>query len=363
MDCLTAQGLISDALDHAPVDAAQLAEAKEHCLGCPTCSVFVRTLLLVRSTALPRPPADLADRVMMTIRAEAAEELKRAAALRAAEGEDGSAQSAATELPAETDPSGGDRELPSQPGKGESPLRAIGHWLDGRSARETIGWASAAVICAVVVGVSASAGVRMITTSPLTSPVTQESAMSAKSAAPPAAPEASDMAAGTALTASVAGSYVTAHDVVFVLSGPSSIATSGLTATDTVTTGFGGEPIKSVPAFTSADPDRLYLFDVTAKQLLVFNRVVRSYAGRQYQLTSAALSNYGQWPTLPPSIAAPTGADGSPTFVVLTTDPSGTSIYTLAASGAESGIAIGPGTVTSDPAAGNPNWTWWTPIR
>jgi len=363
MDCLTAQGLISDALDHEPLDGARLTEAKEHCAGCPTCSVFVRTLLLVRSATLPEPPADLADRVMLAIRAEAAAEMKRAEESLAEEtaGDPGQRATDDSATPS------GESQRGDAPSDGHrnpgAPMGRIRDWIESRSAREAIGWASAAVIFAVTVGVSASVGVRMIT-SPVTVADTQESdTMSAKSAAPQVAPEASDLAAGTAPTAAAAGSYVTAHDVVFVLSGPSSIATSGLTATDTVASGFGAGPIKSVPSFTSTDPDRLYLFDDATKQLLVFNRVVRSYAGTQYQLTSAPLSDYGQWPALPQNIATPTGSDGSPTFVVLTTDPTGTKIYTLADSGAEAGIAIGPGTVPTDPAAGNPNWTWWTPVR
>ncbi len=366
MECLIAQGLISDALDRAPLDAQQLVEAKEHCKGCTTCSAFVRTLLLARSASTPQPPADLVDRVMAAVRAEDAEERRTiAAALADMDSEDSEAVTTdtVTEL---SGSSGGSGEPLTHLRDDEAPLRLIRRWIGNASGREALVWASAAVVIAIAVGVSTSVGVRMITTSPQTATRMQEDiVLSAESPAPAtsAAPKASDSAAGALQTAAPAGSYVTAQEVVYALSGPSSIATSGLIATGTVTTGFGGEPIKSVPAFTSADPDRLYLFDDTAKQLLVFNRVVRSYAGTQYQLTSSALSNYGQWPSLPPNLPAPTGADGSPTFAVLTTDPSGTQIYTLAARGAESGIAIGPGSAQSDPAAGNPNWTWWVPVR
>ena len=38
MDCLTAQSLISEAIDREPLDAARLAEAKEHCRTCSAAS-------------------------------------------------------------------------------------------------------------------------------------------------------------------------------------------------------------------------------------------------------------------------------------------------------------------------------------
>ncbi len=183
-------------------------------------------------------------------------------------------------------------------------------------------------------------------------------------AAPEIAPEAADSAITVAPPVEAAGSYITVESAAYVLSGPSTIATDGLAPAGTVTSALGGgSGPKSHAVFKADDPARLYVLDETNGQLLAFDRVVRTYGGNLYQLTSAVISDFGQWPNLPTNIAAPTNVDGSPTFTRLADDTSGVQIYRLAAGSELSGIAVGPGSGPSDPAAGNPNWTWWTRAR
>lgn len=364
MDCLTAQGLISDALDRAPLDAAELTEAKEHCQGCASCSVFVRTLLLVRSTPTPAPPVDLVDRVMTTVRAEAAQ-ARQASEQAAAENQTVPTDDATT-VTGDSSAAATQRIPDALRDKRGTPLQAARTWMRGLSRQEAITWASAAVIFIAAVGIAATAGVRLLTTPPATdASLASEREMSAKYGAADAGQGAADSAASIAApSVEAAGSYITVQSVVYVLSGPSTIATAGLAPAGTVTSALGsGMGPKSHTVFKADDPDRIYVLDTTSGQLLAFDRVVRTFSGNRYQLTSDALSDYGQWPNLPANISEPTSPDGSPTFTRLADDESGTPIYRLAGGNELAGIAVGPGSGQSDPAVGNPNWTWWTPAR
>lgn len=364
MECLTAQGLISDALDRAPLDAQQLAEAKQHCLGCPTCSVFVRTLLLVRSTPAPTPSADLVDRVMAAIRAEDAH-VKQAAAEIAAESTSAAVDDAAAGVVAGTD-ARENAPAPDPVHDGRiARLDAARRWMRGLSRQEAITWASAAVIFVAAAGIAASAGVRILTAPPVTdSTLASNREAATEYGATSAAPEAADSAVTIAPSSEPAGSYITIQNVAYILSGPSTIATDGLVPAGTVTSALGsGSGPKSHPAFKADDPDRLYVLDGANGQLLAFDRVVRTHNGIRYQLTSDPLSDFGQWPNLPANITEPVNPDGSPTFTRLIDDQSGTPTYRIAGGSELSGIAVGPGSPQGDPALGNPNWTWWTPAR
>lgn len=377
MDCLTAQGLISDAVDREPVDAQLIAEAKAHCQGCPTCSVYVRTLLLVKNVPAPAPPADLADRVMATIRAEhaaaeqraaqrSAAEMTAAVAAIAAEHGDREAESPVAAVDAGALSAG--VESPARPGARPTPVVAARNWIRGLSRQELVTWASAAVIFVAAIGIGTAAGIRVLTSRPtLTTTATVPSAQrfGAADTLSAAAPESGATTQDHAKPTASAGSYITLQGVVFTLSGPSTIATDGLRPAGTVVSALGsGGGTASHAVFSADDPDRVYVAaDTSGSQLLAFDRVVRTFSGTVYQLTSGDLSDFGQWPTLPSNITAPTAEDGSPTFVALADDQSGAHIYRLATSGPEAGIGVAPGTTASDPAAGNPNWTWWTPVR
>ena len=365
IDCLTAQGLISDAVDRAPIDAATLAEAKAHCLHCPTCSVYVRTLLLVKNSPLPQPPPDLADRVMSAVRAEA-RQVEEQAALAA------HATAAQLEVAAAAEAAG--VGTPAEPGKNSgvigsgSAASALRRWARSLSRQEMLTWSAAAVIFVAAIGLTAIAGVRVLTTDPTLT--AGESAMTAardtdsKSQQSSPAVESADTMAGSAAASAVAPAAVTVNGVVYILSGPSSIATGSLQPVGLILTALGtGATPTSHAAYSGDDPDRVYLADETTLQLLAFDRVVRAYEDRRYQLTSAEISAFGQWATLPAQVPAPAADDGSPAFVVVASDASRPPVYRLASGSTADGIAIGPGSDPTDPAGGNPNWTWWTPTR
>lgn len=367
IDCLTAQGLISDAVDRAPIDAATLAEAKAHCLHCPTCSVYVRTLLLVKNSPLPQPPPDLADRVMSAVRAEA-RQVEEQAAL--------AAHATAAQLEVAAVAEAACVDAPAESGKNSdaigsgSAASALRRWARSLSRQEMLTWSAAAVIFVAAIGLTAIAGVRVLTTDPTLT--AGESAMTAardtdsKSQQSAPAAESADTMAGiaatSAATSEVAPAAVTVNGVVYILSGPSSIATDGLQPVGPSMTALGtGATPTSHAAYSGSDPDRVYLADEANRQLLAFDRVVRAYEDKRYQLTSAEMSAFGQWATLPAQVPAPTADDGSPTFVVDASDASRPPVYRLASGSTADGIAIGPGSDPADPAGGNPNWTWWTP--
>jgi hypothetical protein len=79
-------------------------------------------------------------------------------------------------------------------------------------------------------------------------------------------------------------------------------------------------------------------------------------------LTSGAvIDSFGVWPVLPTRFPTPTTADGTPTFVAAGTDALGVKVYAAAGRPVSEGFAVAPGTAATDPAAGNPGWTWWAP--
>jgi hypothetical protein len=95
---------------------------------------------------------------------------------------------------------------------------------------------------------------------------------------------------------------------------------------------------------------------------VAFRSVERMFKGKPYVLSSNGdLTAYGQWPALPSQYATPTASDGSPTFAPAGRDDTGLQVYAPSGTSAESGFAVAPGTSTSDPAGGNPRWTWWVP--
>jgi len=101
-----------------------------------------------------------------------------------------------------------------------------------------------------------------------------------------------------------------------------------------------------------------------AGEMQGFVPVKRFYNAAEYHLKSAAINGYGAWPTLPPDIPKPvpeSNPSGAPAFELDGKDASGTPVYRRSGLSAKSGIAIAPGTQPGDPAAGNPNWTWWAP--
>lgn len=347
MECNEAQALVSAALDKEPLDAAGLQAAKEHCRTCESCNAFVRTLAAVQRQPWPEPPSDLPDRIIARIRAEAATE--RVAA-----------ETAPTSVtPAETDT-----------GRRLDP-RAI--WHDPKKRAAAAAWMSAAAVVLVTAGIATYAGVRQILVPPLASEAPREvvvldsaspeSSSQPYSGAGAATQQPGASVAGTATTASTG--YIAVNGMVYRYAGlvqgidPAALRRIGSanTALDAAT-----DPPAPVDVLASPDLTRVFVSKEQSATVYAFDRVTRLYGQVVYVLRSGDIARFGEWPSLPADIPQPQAPDGSPTFTPDGQDAAGVTVYRRTGSSADSGIAIAPGTPASDPAAGNPGWTWWEPL-
>jgi hypothetical protein len=144
------------------------------------------------------------------------------------------------------------------------------------------------------------------------------------------------------------------------LLGPSTLDKARLTKLGMASSSLGGATVQAREVLGSAATPVIYV-ESDQKELLEFQPLERTFEGRTYRLRSAALTAFGVWPMLPSDIAQPTSADGSPTFSAVSTDSAGVAIYRRTSLTTAQGIGVAPGAPASDPAGGNPNWTWWTP--
>ena len=373
MDCLTAQSLISEAMDRQPLDAALLAEAKDHCRTCADCSRFVRGQLVAKQAPLPQPPADLADRVIAAVRAEA----QLAAEQTAADVE--AAQFAAR--PAEQP--GGEveaaRAATLRPTAAEpiATLAAPAPRTRRRLPRPmVVGGLAAAVLLAllgvgsvVIFGMRQLSPQKEVTSSTyLVNPQTGATKSSvaqdggSAGAAAPLAPSTAQPQ--TPFGATAAGPKdITVNGFVYTQTGSAGLDLTGKAGIGQTTSSLGSTTTPtSRTVFAGPTADTVYVADEKG-QAIGFARVTRTYLGQSYVLTAAELTGFGQWPGLPSQVPAPASTDGQPTFLFDGTDGNGVRIYRLSTSPATAGIALAPNSDTGGPVAGDPNWTWWTPLR
>ena len=350
MDCLLAQQTLSEAADREPMDSELLAAARTHCSTCPDCSRFVRAQIAVANIDLPEPPADLADRVMAAVRAEAAAQV-----------------AAETPLPEQTGQTAERSPADFAADSGElAPIRPAA-WQRRRVPALTVIAAFAAVVFAAAFGM-AVVGSRYLSTSPSDSTrelaTGQSGAPSESKALPQAAPPAADNSTATApqtpsTTSAAPPDFITVTGGVYRSEGEAAVEASTLHDLGLITTSLTASGTASqVQVRAGTDPDVVYLAGPSGNTL-AFKRVKREFNGQSYYLVSADLTSIATWPTLPAKVALPTAPDGSPTFVSAGADSNGVSVYRLASSPNSGGIGIAPGSPSSDPAAGNPNWTYW----
>jgi hypothetical protein len=158
--------------------------------------------------------------------------------------------------------------------------------------------------------------------------------------------------------------YILYKDGVYF--GGSSIgpAASPVTTEGAVVTALdsSASPAPVVTLRAASEPDSVVLL-LPSGAYRTFYPVTRTFGGRRFQLRSGvALSRFGEWPRLIAAVSEPTASDGSPQLRSYGTDSSGVPVYARIGADPAVGFAIAPGTATSDPAAGNPYWTWWTPL-
>ncbi len=336
MDCLKAQEILSEALDH-DVDAASLAEARSHCDGCPECARLERGLdVLARATA-PSAPEDLVERLVALGAKEAV--LIRAAA---AEAEESVGEPAAV--------------IPVV-------LMARKRWTP----RLTAFASAAAVLLVALVATGIGLGGmlsanRGVTDSPRTSEEYDATSAYSYLAAPDAEYGSAD-ATKDAVAQPGAPPYVVLDGVVYAPMGQLAVSPSTLVTATSVATAFdtGTEPA-AIPTFRIADETGTIVLRTAPDTYLGFSTVTRQLLQRRFVLTSGSdIPAYGTWPTLLRRFAVPTSPDGSPTFSFFVKDDSGVLVYIPAGGTVEDGFAVAPGTAPDDPASGNPNWTWWEP--
>jgi len=346
MDCLQAQELISLAIDREQVDAGALASAKEHCRTCPRCDAFVRAQLIAKHATLPTPPEGLVDRVMAQVRTEAAHAAEAAAAAAAATPEaepQSSVEPSDLGQPAAT--------LAPRPPHTRRVPRAV-----------AFAGAAAAVVL-VLVGTLAvmRVGLQLVGGKGASAPT--GGAVRSTAVLPEAdqaAPPATTLGAAAPPSAVTSGSQsIVVAGLAYRLVGPTTVDTGTAPVVGVTSTSLGGNAPPKQRTVLAGPKGTVYVADDSGA-LLSFALVTRKYAGLTYALTATELTGFSEWPALPASLPAPTEADGQPTFAYDGADSAGVKVYRQANSTAGQGIAVAPGTSPSDPAGGNPNWTWWT---
>lgn len=348
-DCLDAQQILSMTNDGEQVGAEALRTARAHCATCSTCASFEASLKAMRRQR-PAPLADdLVARVMSAVDAEAAAEQARRVAA--------ASHDVATLTPATT------ADTPP-----EGPRVPSGIVLPRTRRDWTLwgGWIAAAAMLLVVAGIAAVRGAYFIAAPPSAQ---SDSALRYSNSADVATEgEASlgwtaEDAKGTVTPTQATDDYVTFNGWVYVSTGTAGPLASNAATIGVVTSALNtGGSVLEMAAFRGSTKTSLVLQGAD-DSLLGFELVSRTFQGTPYGLRSGPIEQFGQWPTLPTGIPQPDNADGSPTFERSIADDTGVAIYRRTGQSESSGFAVAPGTSASDPAAGNPNWTWWEPFK
>lgn len=364
MDCLQAREIVSEAFDRGVEATLGAAEAREHCRSCEECRAFVAGLVALRDAPRPSAPPDVVEAVLERARrmaeADAEDTAYRAAAAAAAPNGDGSeSPSAATPTPT-GGPVGWEPDVaaPAPPRPRER------YWWVPRAA--AFAAAAAVVLVAVVVTVQGFRALSGAEGGASLSKETASGSVSFDENAPAAAPLAGAPAAATSGTVNGASAprYVAYDGVAWVSLGERTLDRTTLQQVGTLTssTDTTGTPARDYNVWTSKTDQTVLFIELETDRWLAFQLVSRMRGGKRYALSAeSGVTGYGQWPTLPSGMTVPEKADGSPSLTQAGTDDTGLPIYVPLGAVADAGFSVAPGTAPTDPAAGNPNWTWWVP--
>ncbi len=336
-ECLDAQRVVSETYDGASVEPAEIQRARTHCEECEECAAFVSTLAVIRRIPAPSAPQSAVETALAAVRQQK-------------EADDEATARDAAKTSEE------DASSPTQVTDGTPPVSPLrGPWPKWTA---YAGWAAAAAAVLLVAGIVTIQGVLFI--------VGGGSAEDGGRVLTESAPQASQNremmgdVAGIDSPASAA-KYVTVDGWVYEYSGPSHALRSNLTTHSTTLTSLDTEDApRTLTVYTSTRPGIVLIDD--DGELMEFTLVTRSMQGGTYAMKSRAITAYGQWPALPDGMPEPASPDGFPEFEPLGVNSDGVETYVPRGSSGQGGFAIPPGTDPSDPAAGNPNWTWWAPI-
>jgi negative regulator of sigma E activity len=339
MDCREAQAVLSALADRETIPAEELASAREHCTGCSECATFEAAIERIRRAAPPEAPADLFGRIIAALEAEAVEARARA--------EEEAAVVATPDTP---------RSEPTAPAVFGPTLTRPRLW----AATGAITMVAATVMLGVLI--NAQVAQKADVTQEVQGILARSIGAGAQSAAPaPSAGTATDaQSAPAAPPPSVAfGGRVYRPATTAPPVNASVLTTVGVVRTALDAT---GDPVDLTALRSNQDPGGIVLRS-TDGTYRVFAPVTRMLGGVAYQLaTGVDLPRYGVWPRLPTEIPEPTSPDGAPVFVAAGADDSGAVIFVRAGFDAQNGFAVAPGTGASDPAGGNPYWTWWARV-
>ena len=333
MDCQGIQQILSDHHSAEPVDVALLDEARAHCEECEKCGAFAQGLVELDAMRPPQAPDRAVSAALEAVGVARAEDT---AALAEREGETG--------------------------------VRASTVEQDAAKAR----WMPRAV--AFVSMAAIFAGAVVLTVSLMTRPLGEDRVLDGTSDAEtafdaPSAGQPRELAdQGTAESTPDAPrvflpppDYVLFEGHVYKVVGRYNEDLEE----DRVGTVLSSLDSEGGPRRLDVfgDPDSSLIMESDrAGSYLTLTPIVRVFEGTTYALTAhTSLDSFGQWPDLPAGISHPTRSDGSPVFTEAGLDDHGITVYTRVGSTAARGIAVPPWTSERDPAAGNPNWTWWEP--
>ncbi|MBN2248244.1 MAG: hypothetical protein JW733_06055 [Coriobacteriia bacterium] len=344
MDCLHASEILSAALDGDQVSPGSVAHAREHCARCPECRALLETMDRIASAPHGRAPEQLIARIIDAARAEA----------------EARAESEASA--ARTAPRSG-VVLPLEPVR-PRPRTAPAWWKPHFTPL-----VSAAAVVLVVSAVSTYVLVQM--TGPSSQMTTADSTelmlgddarMSGDEQELAGSPESEDAAQYLGSVQSTP-SYVVWEGTVWART-DGAVPRSALTSAGTITSDLGdpdGPAVRDVMV-SEAEPGAIFLRGPD-EAMIRFSQVARTLGGRPYALAAGtSIPSFGMWPTLPPQFPTPAAADGSPVFVLGGFDDRGRDVFVPPGTDTSGGFALAPGTSPDDPAAGNPNWTWWEPL-
>lgn len=363
MNCLEAQALLSASHDGEPVDAAELKAAKAHCKQCPECSAFADGLRYLDTLPVAPAPEGLVERVMQAVAPLAAVRDE----IRNIEADREQVAALGIELPApEAEPATGEElTAPADPEMVQLPTKRLGgfSWFVGPVRWATYGAAAALAASALIAFVAlgglgaqnaATGGGAASTAAPLD--LTYGAANN-----PPATAKAPEQAPTNPVPAQ-APDYIVYNGFVYAPGALLADASAATPTIGTVSTAFAsaGAPT-SVNVFRSPLTDGSIVV-ASPDGMRLFGPVIRMLSSARYQLTSGkSIDRFGMWPTLPDRFTAPIDANGTPSFTPAGTDSAGVKIFAAVGHTATEGFAVAPGTAASDPAGGNPSWTWWLP--
>jgi hypothetical protein len=364
VNCLEAEALISAAHDGETVSDTDLAAARDHCTECEECTAFAAGLRYLDVMPVEPAPAGLIERVMDAVAPLAVER----AALRQYEAERAEAESVGMESPTPEPAAVSDETVvPHIVPAAETPTKPAGRfsWFHGPVRWATYGAAAAfaatAVIAFAIIGLGGGNQARTAggtSTNQASGSLDLGFSGSGQAAGTPASPASP----ATTPAPAQAPDYVVYKTFVYSPGALVADASSATPTIGTVSTAFAaGGAVQSVPVYRSPlsdgsivvrDPDGLRLY----------TPVIRMLASVRYQLTSGkTIDRFGVWPVLPDRFPTPTNSAGTPAFVTAGTDALGVGVFSATGRPVSEGFAVAPGTAASDPAAGNPNWTWWAP--